>query len=238
LNKKHYTNKIYHLRNNIRILFQERKRIESLKIYEKRCLSKGYKFIAGIDEVGRGSLAGPVVAAAVVIKNIEEFFIAFLKDSKKLSRKKRETLFQLIIDKSSSVGIGIVESEIIEKINIAQATFLAMKRAIIGLEKTPDYILVDAFKIPYIRIEQNNIIKGEDSSISIAAASVVAKVYRDKIMQDMHKKYPEYQFNKNSGYGTKRHIIAIKEYGICPIHRKTFKSVLSGKNNLLLFDKN
>ncbi|MDI9597284.1 MAG: hypothetical protein QM220_07145, partial [Atribacterota bacterium] len=146
MNKKHYTNKIYHLRNNIRILFQERKRIESLKIYEKRCLSKGYKFIAGIDEVGRGSLAGPVVAAAVVIKNIEEFFIAFLKDSKKLSRKKRETLFQLIIDKSSSVGIGIVESEIIEKINIAQATFLAMKRAIIGLEKTPDYILVDAFK--------------------------------------------------------------------------------------------
>lgn len=237
MNKRYYSKKVYRLKKNINTLYQERERIESLKYYEKRCIADGFNYVAGIDEVGRGALAGPVVAAAVVIKDVDEFFLAFLKDSKKLTRKKREELFQLIKYKSNSIGIGIVEPEIIERINVAQATFLAMKRAITSLRQFPDYILIDAFKIPYIKIPQYNIVKGEDKSISIAAASVIAKVYRDKIMQDIHKIYPEYQFDKNVGYGTRKHIMAIKEYGICPLHRKTFKKVLDNKNNNILFGK-
>jgi len=230
LNKKYYTGKIVHLKKNIKFFYQERERVEKLKCFEKRQLSNGFYYIAGIDEVGRGALAGPVVAAAVVIKDIDYFYLAYLKDSKKLNRTKREHLFKFIKNKSKDIGIGIVASDIIDKINIAQATFLAMKRALMNLKRFPDYILVDAFKIPYIRIPQNNLVKGEDKSISIAAASIIAKVYRDKMMYDFNEKYPFYQFDKNVGYGTKNHIMAIKKYGICPLHRQTFKSVLNDMN--------
>ena len=173
-------------------------------------------------------MAGPVVAAAVIIKNIDKFFLAHLKDSKKLNKEKRYHLYNILKEKCFDYGIGIVEPEIIDKINIAQASFLAMKRAIVNLKnypECPNFILVDGFKIPFINIPQNNLIKGEDKSISIAAASIIAKVSRDKIMCENHKRYPCYNFYKNVGYGTFEHLKAIKKYGISPIHRKTFKKV-------------
>ena len=225
MTKKHFTREVFRLRKNITFFYQERERVEKLKYFEKKYFSAGFHYIAGIDEVGRGALAGPVVAAAVIIENIDSFFLSHLRDSKKLNRVKRENLFEIIRTKAFGIGIGVVGSEIIDKINIAQATFLAMKRAIMNLKHYPDYILVDAFKIPYLHIPQDNLVKGEDKSVSIAAASVIAKVYRDHLMYDFHKKYPFYQFRQNVGYGTNQHIMAIKKYGICPLHRKTFKSV-------------
>ena len=189
-------------------------------------LFSGFQKIAGIDEVGRGALAGPIVASAVMFHNIESFFADNLKDSKKVTRKRREYLSGIIRAASYDIGIGMVSPEVIDKINIAQATFLAMKRAIMNLNECPDYILVDGFPIPYIRIPQKSIIKGEDKSISIAAASIIAKVYRDKLMSQFHEKYPFYQFNQNAGYGTKSHLWAIKKFGISPLHRKTFKGVM------------
>ncbi len=227
MTKNYFSRKVFQLRKNIEFFYQERERIERLKYFEKKQLSAGFHYIAGIDEVGRGALAGPVVAAAVIIERIDSFFLVYLKDSKKLNRIKRESLFDNIKMKSFDIGIGIIGPEIIDKINIAQASFLAMKRAIMNLKRCPDYVLVDAFKIPFIRTPQENLVKGEDKSVSIAAASIIAKVYRDQIMYDSHKKYPVYQFNHNVGYGTNKHIMAIKNYGICPLHRKTFKGVVS-----------
>ena len=221
--KANVSKDIFRLRKKIGFFYQERKRIETLKYFERKRFSNGFNYIAGIDEAGRGALAGPVVAAAVIIKEIDSFFIAHLKDSKKLNRAKRESLFEIIKIKSYDIGIGIVGSEIIDKINIAQATFLAMKRAIRDLKRCPDYIMVDAFKIPYIHVPQDNLIRGEDKSVSIAAASIIAKVCRDEIMYGFHEKYPFYQFNQNVGYGTNKHAMAIKKHGICPLHRKTFK---------------
>lgn len=226
-----YIKKILKIRKNIEYFYQDRKRVENLKYFEKKYIANGYNLIAGIDEVGRGALAGPVVAAAVIIKNIDIFYLALIKDSKKLNKTKREKLSRLILEKSEYIGIGVVAPEVIDRINIAMATFLAMKRAIRGLGKLPSHILVDAFKIPYIDIPQKNIIKGEDKSISIAAASIVAKVYRDKIMYSLHNEHPVYQFDKNVGYGTRNHLTAIKKYGICPIHRKTFKNVADSFND-------
>jgi len=225
---KFYYKKIVQLRKNIIFLYQDRIRIEKLKCFEQICLSDGYNFIAGIDEAGRGSLAGPVVAAAVIIGDIKKYFLAELKDSKKLSKEKRNYLFEIIKEKCFDYGIGIVSPKIIDKINIAQATFLAMKRSIVNLRnypESPDFLLVDGFKIPFIKVPQKNLIKGEDKSISIAAASIIAKVTRDKIMYAKHEMYPCYNFNRNVGYGTAEHLKAIKKYGISPLHRKTFKKV-------------
>lgn len=218
--------KVFRLRRKINFLYQERTRIEKLKIIERRLLLSGYQYIAGIDEVGRGALAGPVVAAAVVLRDIDSFFLTDLKDSKKISKNKREYLSKLIIEKSYDIGIGLANPLTIDRINILKATLLAMERAVRSLSKCADYLLIDALKIPFIEIGQECIFKGEDKSISIAAASVVAKVYRDNLMNKFHKKYPAYQFNQNMGYGTKKHLAAIKTYGICPIHRKTFKGVI------------
>lgn len=218
--------KVLRLRKKIIFLYQERIRIEKLKSTELGLLLSGFHRIAGIDEVGRGALAGPVVAAAVVIKNINSFFITGLKDSKKINKTNRECLSKSIIENTCDIGVGLVNSATIDRINILKATLLAMKRAIDSLNQRPDYLLIDALKIPNIGIEQNNMINGEDNSISIAAASVIAKVYRDSLMEKFHNKYPPYLFNKNMGYGTKKYLAAIKEYGICPIHRKTFKGVL------------
>ena len=217
---------ILRLRRKINFLYLERIRIEKLKTIERKLLFSGFHCIAGLDEVGRGALAGPVVAAAVVLRDIDSFFITDLKDSKKISKNKREYLYKLIMDKSCDIGIGLVNPSTIDRVNILKATLLAMTRAIASLSQHPDYLLIDALKIPFIETAQKSIIKGEDRSISIAAASIVAKVYRDNIMKEFHKKYPIYLFDQNMGYGTKKHFAAIEANGICPIHRKSFKGVI------------
>lgn len=215
---------IFSYQRKIEKLCAERLRIYNLYNHEKRLKNEGYSMVAGIDEVGRGSLSGPVVAAAVILPC--QLFIPDIKDSKKLTSKKRSELYVSILDKAKDVGIGIVEAKIIDKINIAQATYLAMKKAILDLKKMPDYLLVDGFKIPQLDIFQLPLIKGEDKSMSIAAASIVAKVYRDSIMIKYDEKYPQYFFKKNKGYGTKEHLEALLKYGPSEIHRKTFKRVM------------
>lgn len=195
-------------------------RIADISKYENIQYSNGKSYIAGVDEVGRGPLAGPVMAAAVILpKNCS---ILYIDDSKKLSPSKREMLSDIIHRDAISVSIGSVNVETIDKINILQSTYMAMQIALKNLSTLPDIILVDALNIPKVEIQQLSIIGGDAKSISIAAASIVAKVERDKIMDEYHKLYPEYGFNRNKGYGTKEHIEAIKKYGICPIHRITF----------------
>ncbi|MGB6369519.1 MAG: ribonuclease HII [Atribacterota bacterium] len=205
-------------------LYTERIRIYNLYNYENRLKNEGYSLIAGIDEAGRGSLSGPVVAAAVILPC--RLFIPYIKDSKKLTSQKRTELYYSILNKAKNVGIGIVEAKIIDRINIAQASFLAMKKAILDLIEVPDYLLVDGFKIPNLKISQLPLIKGEDKSISIAAASIIAKVYRDNIMVKYDQKYPQYLFKKNKGYGTEEHLKALLKYGPSEIHRKSYKRVI------------
>jgi len=211
-------------RRKIERLYAERLRIYNLYNYENQLKLEGYSLVAGIDEAGRGSLSGPVVAAAVILPC--QLFIPHIKDSKKLSSQKRTELYCSILSKANDVGIGVVEAKIIDRINIAQASFLAMKKAILDLKKVPDYLLVDGFKIPHLNIFQTPLIKGEDKSISIAAASIVAKVYRDNIMIQYDQKYPQYLFKKNKGYGTKEHLEALLKYGPSEIHRKSYKRVI------------
>ena len=200
--------------------YQEIERIENLCQYEKEYSQ--YDFICGIDEVGRGPLAGPVVAGAVVLPKGSR--ILYINDSKKLSAKKREKLFDIIKEEAVSVGIGMASPERIDEINILQATYKAMRMAIDKLSKRPEVLLNDAVIIPGIdeSIHQEKIIKGDAKSVSIAAASILAKVTRDRYMEELGEKYPEYGFEKHKGYGTKAHIEAIKKYGITPEHRKTF----------------
>ena len=206
---------------------KEESRIDALKEYEREAYNKGYKLIAGIDEAGRGPLAGPVVAASVVFG--EDVYIEGIDDSKKLSEGKREELFEIIKATAIEYSIGIVDHEEIDNINILQATFLAMKNSVIELPKRPDYLLIDAVTIPNINIYQKPIIKGDSKSISIAAASILAKVTRDKIMREYDDIYPEYGFSKHKGYGTSEHYEAIRKNGISSIHRKTFlKSIING----------
>lgn len=188
--------------------------------YEKKLWQQGYNFIAGIDEVGRGPLAGAVYACAIIFK--KEIFIPEVRDSKKLSEKKRELLFELIRENAVSFAIGTANEKEIDTINIRQSTFLAMRRAVEGLKIQPDYLVVDGFDLPESNIPSEGIIKGDDKSFTIAAASIIAKVSRDAYMKDLDKKYPNYKFAKNKGYGTKEHIEAIKKYGITPVHRKSF----------------
>lgn len=193
-------------------------RTESLKIYEKQYEHMGY--VCGIDEVGRGPLAGPVVAAAVILPKDSQ--ILYLNDSKKLSEKKREELYDVIMDQAVSVGFGYVYPERIDEINILQATYEAMRDAVSKLTVTPSVLLNDAVTIPDVTIPQVPIIKGDAKSVSIAAASIVAKVTRDRLMVEYDKIMPEYGFARNKGYGTAEHIEALKNYGATPIHRKTF----------------
>ena len=215
---------IFSYQRKIEKLYAERIRIYNLYNYENRLKNEGYYLIAGIDEAGRGSLSGPVVAAAVILPC--QLFIPNVKDSKKLTSQKRAELYYSILNKAKDVGIGIVEANIIDRINIAQASYLAMKKAILELKELPDYLLVDGFKIPHLDISQLPLIKGEDKSISIAAASIVAKVYRDNIMIKYDKKYPQYFFKKNKGYGTKEHLKALLKFGPSEIHRKSYKRVM------------
>lgn len=181
---------------------------------------KNYKYICGIDEVGRGPLAGPVMAGAVILPKEEMLY--YLNDSKKLSETKREELYDVIMEKAIATGIGVALPAKIDEINILQATYVAMREAINKLAIKPDIILIDAVRIPDIKIPQVPIIKGDAKSASIAAASIISKVTRDRLMLEYDKVMPEYGFSSNKGYGSKKHIDALKEYGPSPIHRKTF----------------
>ncbi len=197
---------------------KELERTENMKMYEKKYWD--YSYICGIDEVGRGPLAGPVVAAAVILP--KDCNLLYINDSKQLSEAKREELYDQIMEQAVSVGIGIVSHEVIDEINILQATYEAMRQAVGKLSVTPDLLLNDAVTIPGLPMKQVPIIKGDAKSISIAAASIIAKVTRDRMMVELDKFYPEYGFAGNKGYGAAVHIQALKEVGPCKIHRKTF----------------
>jgi len=199
---------------------QELLRLEGLLAYERECYQKGYTLVAGIDEVGRGPLAGPVVTAAVILP--KDCRILGVNDSKKLSAKKREELYGEILEKAVAYGFGVVPPSRIDEINILQATYEAMRMALDQLSSKPEFILVDAVTIPRVSILQKGIVKGDAKSMSIGAASIIAKVYRDSLMQEYDELYPEYGFAANKGYGSAAHIATIKEIGICPIHRKSF----------------
>lgn len=201
-------------------LINEKLEYENRLKYEKKLYNMGIKYIAGVDEVGRGPLAGSVYAAAVILN--PDIYILGVKDSKKLSPKKREILSDEIKAKALSYSIGFATVDEIDNLNILNATKLAMERAINSLKIKPEYILIDALKLKKICIPQISIIKGDDLSTSIGAASIIAKVKRDEYMRNIASLYPEYMFDKNKGYGTKDHINAIKKFGLCPIHRKAF----------------
>lgn len=199
---------------------EEHRRQEVMLTYEKEYREKGYRLIAGVDEAGRGPLAGPVYAAAVILP--ENICIPGINDSKKLSEKKREELFSVITEVALAYAICSVDAETIDRINILNATFQAMNGAVAGLEIRPDFVLIDGNRISGMEIPHETVVKGDAKSMSIAAASILAKVSRDRYITEMAKKYPAYGFEKHKGYGTKAHTDAILEHGPCPIHRKTF----------------
>jgi len=199
-------------------LQKEKDRMYGLFAYEREY--EAYPYICGIDEVGRGPLAGPVVAAAVILP--KDCDILYINDSKKLTEKKREMLYDEIMEKAVAVGIGMASPARIDEINILQATYEAMREAIGNLKIQPDILLNDAVKIPGVDIRQVPIIKGDAKSISIGAASIIAKVTRDRLMEEYDHMFPQYGFASNKGYGSAEHIAAIKEYGPTPIHRRSF----------------
>ena len=196
----------------------ERQRLEGMREFENKYSDLGA--VAGIDEAGRGPLAGPVVAAAVILP--KDIFLPFLNDSKKVTEKRRDVLFDQIKQEAIAYGIGIASNALIDEINILQATYEAMREAISKLNKIPDILLVDAVHIPNISLKQVGIVKGDAKSVNIAAASILAKVTRDRLMLEYDKIYPEYGFASNKGYGTAKHIEALKAYGACDIHRRSF----------------
>jgi len=191
--------------------------------HDKAFRDTGFKFIAGIDEAGRGPLAGPVVAAAVILP--EDIKIAGLRDSKKVPEKERASLYWDILLSCLDIGVGIVEREVIDRINILQATRLAMKKAVAHLRMSPDALIIDAVTLPSVSMKQFSIIKADAKSASVAAASLIAKYSRDMIMLRYHSLYPEYNFRKHKGYGTAEHIRLLNLYGPCSIHRKSFRKV-------------
>ena len=195
---------------------------EEMKVYELKARANGFNFIAGIDEVGRGPLAGPVVSAAVILP--EDFNLIEVNDSKQLSLAKREELYTKILDEAVAVGIGVKDEAIIDKVNIYEATKLAMIEAVSSLETQADCLLIDAMTLD-INLPQEKIIKGDAKSISIACASIIAKVTRDRMMSEYNDLYPGYGFDKNSGYGTKEHLNGLETLGITPIHRRSFAPI-------------
>ncbi|MBC1756858.1 ribonuclease HII [Listeria seeligeri] len=201
-------------------------KLTKMKQYENDLYQQGYKCIAGVDEVGRGPLAGPVVAAAVILP--EDFSVVGINDSKQLSELKRETLFELIKQQAIAVGVGIIEHDVIDEVNIYEATKLAMRMALDELDPSPDFILIDAMPLKYTEAELS-LIKGDTKSISIAAASIIAKVTRDRLMKDYDVAYPGYDFLHNMGYGTKNHLNGLNTNGVCPIHRLSFAPVKEAK---------
>ncbi|HFI0794984.1 TPA: ribonuclease HII [Streptococcus suis] len=207
-------------------------RLEAMLSYEKALYENGMEFIAGIDEVGRGPLAGPVVAAAVILP--KGCKIRYLNDSKKIPKSKHESIYQEVMERAVAVGVGIKDAAVIDQVNIYEATKLAMLEALGKLGQKPDHLLIDAMKLD-TPIPQTSIIKGDANSLSIAAASIVAKVTRDKMMADYDKEFSGYGFAKNAGYGTAEHLDGLNKLGITPIHRKTFepiKSMLAGGKSL------
>ena len=195
--------------------------------YENEAHKNGYAVVCGVDEAGRGPLAGPVYAAAVILpEGMEDMGI---NDSKKLSEKKREELFEKITEKAEAYGIGSATEDEIDEINILNAAFLAMKRAVKNMGVKPDLILVDGNRKPNTGYEEMTLVKGDSKSISIAAASSLAQVRRDRYMREIDKKYPEYKFGQHTGYGTKLHYEMIEKYGILPIHRKSFLKKITGE---------
>jgi len=207
---------------------EEKKRQEELWIIEKSLKEKGFKYIAGVDEAGRGPLAGPVYAAAVILPDGAE--LSGINDSKKLTPKKREELFEKITQIAVSYAIFSVDEKEIDEINILNATHKAMNGAVDSLIQKPDYVIIDGNSIKGMEIAHETVVKGDAKSISIAAASILAKVARDRYIDKMGEVYPEYGFEKHKGYGTKEHTDAILKYGVCPIHRKTFLKKLLGEN--------
>ncbi|HIZ67753.1 MAG TPA: ribonuclease HII [Candidatus Streptococcus faecavium] len=202
-------------------------RLETMLRYEKELYQKGYQAIAGIDEVGRGPLAGPVVTACVILP--KDCKIRHLNDSKKIPKKHHEEIYEEVLARALGVGIGIVDNDTIDRVNIYEATKLGMLQAIEQMKgevTKPDYLLIDAMQLD-TPIPQLSLIKGDANSLSIAAASIVAKVTRDRIMAEYAKEYPGYAFDKNVGYGTKDHLAGLKQYGVTPIHRKSFEPIKS-----------
>lgn len=191
--------------------------------FEARARASGFTCIAGLDEAGRGPLAGPVVAAAVVLP--DGLLIPGLTDSKQVPEQERERLFDVIREQAVCYGIGVVDEHTIDEVNILQATIIAMEQALASLDPRPDYLLLDAITLPRIALPQNPLIKGDSRSHSISAASILAKVARDRLMLELHEKYPQYNFRKHKGYGTNEHLALLREHGPCDAHRKTFNPV-------------
>ena len=199
-------------------------RLEKMLAYEKELYTQGIHLIAGVDEVGRGPLAGPVVAAAVILP--ENCKIPGLNDSKKIPKSKHHAIYQAVLDQALSVGIGIKDNQVIDQVNIYEATKLAMLEAIQELDPRPQHLLIDAMKLD-LPIPQTSIIKGDANSLSIAAASIVAKVTRDQMMEEFDREYPGYDFAQNAGYGTAKHLAGLDKLGVTPIHRRSFEPVKS-----------
>lgn len=206
---------------------EEDLRLEKMLAYEKELYAQGIQLIAGVDEVGRGPLAGPVVAAAVILP--ENCKIPGLNDSKKIPKSKHQAIYQAVLGQALSVGIGVKENQVIDQVNIYEATKLAMLEAIQELDQQPQHLLIDAMKLD-LPISQTSIIKGDANSLSIAAASIVAKVTRDQMMAAYDQEYPGYDFGQNAGYGTSKHLEGLEKYGVTPIHRRSFEPIKSMTN--------
>ena len=202
----------------------EDERLEGMLAYEKECYARGMELIAGVDEVGRGPLAGPVVAAAVILP--KGCKIPGLNDSKKIPKSKHKEIYEAVLQNAVAIGIGIKDNQVIDQVNIYEATKLAMMEAIGQLEPQPQHLLIDAMRLD-LPIPQTSIIKGDANSLSIAAASIVAKVTRDQMMEEFDKEYPGYDFAQNAGYGTAKHLAGLDQLGVTPIHRRSFEPVKS-----------
>ena len=202
----------------------EDERLEGMLAYEKECYARGIELIAGVDEVGRGPLAGPVVAAAVILPKACK--IPGLNDSKKIPKYKHKEIYEAVLQNAIAIGIGIKDNHVIDQVNIYEATKLAMMEAIGQLEPQPQHLLIDAMKLD-LPISQTSIIKGDANSLSIAAASIVAKVTRDQMMEEFDREYPGYDFAQNAGYGTAKHLAGLDKLGVTPIHRRSFEPVKS-----------
>ena len=202
----------------------EDERLEGMLAYEKECYARGIELIAGVDEVGRGPLAGPVVAAAVILPKGSK--IPGLNDSKKIPKSKHKEIYEDVLQNAIAIGIGVKDNHVIDQVNIYEATKLAMREAIGQLEPQPQHLLIDAMKLD-LPIPQTSIIKGDANSLSIAAASIVAKVTRDQMMEEFDRKYPGYDFAQNAGYGTAKHLAGLDQLGVTPIHRRSFEPVKS-----------
>jgi ribonuclease HII len=211
-------------KRDIQKRIDEDERLEGMLAYEKECYARGIELIAGVDEVGRGPLAGPVVAAAVILPKACK--IPGLNDSKKIPKYKHKEIYEAVLQNAVAIGIGIKDNHVIDQVNIYEATKLAMMEAIGQLDPQPQHLLIDAMKLD-LPISQTSIIKGDANSLSIAAASIVAKVTRDQMMEEFDREYPGYDFAQNAGYGTANHLAGLHKLGVTPIHRRSFEPVKS-----------